>query len=137
MPYEDEELENTDLGPEMNALTGAVIGACIEMHRQLGAGLDESNYEEALRIELDLRKIPFVRQPIVSVGYKGHVVGQRRLDFIIDGKLVHELKAVEELAPVHTAQVLTYLKITQLKLGLLVNFNTAVLKNGIKRIIRT
>ena len=86
-------------------------------------------------IELRLRNIPFARQVIVQVGYKDEVIGEKRLDLIIANRLVVELKAIEQLAPVHSAQMRTYLKITRCRLGLLINFNVPVLKDGIKRII--
>jgi GxxExxY protein len=121
---------------EFDALTGNVIGAAIEVHRQLGPGLDEGLYENALAIELRLRGIKFSRQVIVPVVYRGEAIGEKRLDLVIEGRLVVELKAVEQLASVHKAQVLTYLKITGLRLGLLINFNVPALKEGIKRIIR-
>jgi GxxExxY protein len=92
-------------------------------------------YEEALSVELNLRNIPFTRQVIIGVNYKDYAVGEGRLDFLAGGKLVVELKAVDTLAPIHAAQVLSYLKATGLRLGLLINFNTSILKNGLKRII--
>ncbi|MGB4861397.1 MAG: GxxExxY protein [Tepidiformaceae bacterium] len=121
-----------------DALATAVIGAAIEVHRSLGAGYLESVYEQAMAIEFAIRGIDFARQPIFEVNYKGEPVGQDRLDFLVGGLLVVELKAVTELAPIHTAQVISYLKATGLKLGLLINFNVQVLsKGGIKRIIRS
>ena len=87
----------------------AVIGAAIEVHRVLGAGFLESVYQEALDVELQLRKIPFVSQKIVAVKYKGSKVGEGKLNFLVGSNLVVELKAVENLAPIHTAQVLSYL----------------------------
>ncbi len=120
---------------EVDKLAYAVIGAAIEVHRVLGAGFLESVYQEALDIELQLRKIPFVSQKIVAVNYKGSKVGEGKLDFLVGSNLVVELKAVENLAPIHTAQVLSYLKMTSYPLGLLINFNVPILKQGIKRII--
>src|SRR3972149_10571835 len=116
-------------------LAKAVIGAAIEVHRVLGPGYLESVYEEALAVELNLRGVAFERQKRMSVDYKGHAVGEGRLDLLVDGCLIVELKAVEALAPIHTAQVISYLKATQLPLGLLINFNVPLLKEGIKRII--
>jgi len=113
----------------------AAIGAAIEVHRVLGPGYLESVYEEALAVELNLRGIPFERQKTVAVNYKGHAVGEGRLDLLVDSRLVVELKAVEALAPIHTAQVMSYLKTMRLPLGLLLNFNVPLLKTGIKRII--
>ena len=115
-------------------LTQKVIGACIEVHRELGAGLLESAYEECLCCELSLRDIPYQRQLSLPVTYKG-----RRLDcgyvvdLIVDQKVLLELKAVEELHPVFDAQLLTYLRLANLRVGLIVNFNVPVLKDGIRR----
>jgi GxxExxY protein len=120
---------------ELDLFAHEVIGAAIEVHRLIGPGYLESVYEEALSVELNLRNIPFTRQVIISVNYKDHAVGEGRLDFLVGGKLVVELKAVDTLAPIHTAQVLSYLKATGKRLGLLINFNTSILKNGLKRVI--
>ena len=111
-----------------------VIGAAIEVHRQLGPGYLESVYEEALAVELTLRGIPFARQVGFALDYKGHKIGEGRMDLLVDSCLVVELKAVEELAPIHTAQTISYLKATKHRLALLINFNVPVLKAGIKRI---
>jgi GxxExxY protein len=111
-----------------------VIEAAIEIHRHLGPGYIESVYEEALAVELTLLGIPFARQVEFGLDYKGHLVGKGRLDFLVDGCLIVELKAVEELAPIHTAQCISYLKCNQRRLALLINFNVPVLKAGIKRI---
>ena len=136
MPYEGEEPPVWEPDDELNGLTERVIGAGIEVHRRLGPGLDEGSYSAALAIEFRLRDIPFVREVVVDIPYKGEIVGKRRLDFIVGGRLIAELKVVVELTELHKAQVRTYLKITGLELGLLMNFETAVLKDGIKRIIR-
>ncbi|MFH0882360.1 MAG: GxxExxY protein [bacterium] len=122
-------------GEKIDALAHAVIGAAIEVHRVLGPGYLESVYEEALAVELELRGIRFERQKGMSVDYKGHAVGEGRLDLLVDGCLLVELKTVESFAPIHSAQVMSYLKAMQLPLGLLINFNVPLLKNGIKRII--
>jgi GxxExxY protein len=119
----------------VNQLSHAVIGAAIEVHRLLGPGYLESVYEQALCVEFEIRGIPFVRQQLVSVEYKGHKIAESRLDILVGGVLVVELKAVSELAPVHTAQIISYLKATSNKLGLLINFNVPTLKDGIKRIV--
>ena len=136
MPYDDEDLPYLGPDPELDALARQVIGAAIEVHRKLGPGLDEALYEAALCVEFRLQNIPFARAVVVDVYYKGEKIGYKRLDFIVTGKLIVELKSVETLTALHKAQVLTYLKITGLKLGLLINFNTILLKDGIKRIIR-
>ena len=112
-----------------------VIGAAIEVHRNLGPGFLETVYEEAVCVELSLRNIAFARQIAFSVDYKGHPVGMSRLDLLVDQCLPVELKAVEGLAPVHIAQALSYLKVTKHRLALLINFNVAVLKDGIKRVV--
>lgn len=124
-----------DPGPALNRLTEQVIGAAIEVHRLLGPGLLESAYEEALCIELTLRQVPFVRQPSVDLSYKGHPVGKSRLDLLVADEVVVELKAVDALADVHKAQVIAYLRATGHRLGLLINFNVSVLRDGIKRLI--
>lgn len=130
-----EDAERRGLGEEISQLSGAVIGAAIEVHRALGPGFLESVYEEALCVELQLRMISFIRQPIVAVEYKGQQVGEGRLDLLVNNTLIVELKAVESLAPIHSAQVLSYLKMTGHPLALLINFNVPVLKNGIRRLI--
>ncbi|MBI5426744.1 MAG: GxxExxY protein [Nitrospinae bacterium] len=120
---------------EIDELAHTVIGAAIEVHRVLGPGYLENVYEEALAVELRLRNIPYERQKGLAVDYKGHAVGEGRLDLLVGGRLLVELKAVEALAPVHTAQVISYLKVLRLPLGLLINFNVSALKGGIKRIV--
>lgn len=114
----------------LNQLTHNVIGAAIEVHRQLGPG-----YLEALAIEFAFRKIPCHRQYPVCVSYRGQAVGEARLDFLIEDRLILELKAVENLLPVHTAQVISYLKATHCTYGLLINFNVEVLTKGIRRLV--
>lgn len=120
--------------PVADELCRRVIGAAIEVHRELGPGYLESLYEEALAIELGARGVPFERQPEVTVRYRGLDVGHGRLDFLVGQRLIVELKAVDGLLPIHSAQVISYLRATSLHLGLLVNFNVPVLKSGIKRI---
>ena len=111
-----------------------VIGTAIEVHRHLGSGYLESVYEEALAVELTLGGIPFARQVVFALDYKGQKVGEGRMDFLVDGGLIVELKAVEALAPIHIAQAISYLKATKYRLALLINFNVPVLKDGIKRV---
>mgnify|MGYP001074191660 CR=1 FL=1 len=120
---------------DVDELARRVIGAAIEVHRHLGPGFLESVYEEALCVELELRQIPFDRQRSISVDYKGRSVGQGRLDLLVGDKLLVELKAVDRLAPIHNAQVISYLKATRMHLGLLINFNVPLLKDGVRRII--
>jgi GxxExxY protein len=112
---------------ELDRLAHEVIGAAIEVHRILGPGFLESVYEEALCVELRLLTIPFERQVPVPVIYKGVEIGQGRLDLLVRGKLVVEIKTVETLAPIHKAQAISYLKAIGLQLALLINFNTLVL----------
>lgn len=120
---------------ELDMLARRVIGAAIEVHRHLGPGFLESIYEEALAVELDLLAIPFARQVGMEICYKGGCVGQYRLDFLVDQRLVIEIKAIEGFTAVHEAQLLAYLKATKLHLGLLINFNTHRLRDGVRRLI--
>ena len=121
---------------EINDLTGEVIGAAIEVHKALGPGLLESIYEECICIELDSKEIAYERQKIVPIEYKGVGLDSAyRLDLLVANKLIVELKACENIEPIHEAQLLTYLKLTGNKVGLLINFNVAVLKDGIKRLV--
>jgi GxxExxY protein len=116
------------------SLTRAIIGAGIEVHRALRPGLLESVYQACLSRELELRAIPFRQQVDIPVTYKGvELECGYRIDFIVSDKVVVELKSVQEILPVHEAQLLTYLHLTGVRIGLLINFNVAVLKNGIRR----
>ena len=120
----------------INDLTGAVIGAAIEVHKVIGPGLLESTYEVCLCHELKLRKFSLERQKELPVEYKGvRLDCGYQLDIIIAGKLIVELKACDRLLPIHEAQLLTYLKLTGIKTGLLINFNVPILKDGIKRMV--
>lgn len=120
---------------DINEITGQIIGAAIEVHKTIGPGLLEEIYEDCLCI-VARRKIPFERQKEIAIEYKGvKLDNQYRLDLIVYDKVVVELKTVDELAPIHDAQLLTYLKLTGLKVGLLINFNVPVLKEGIKRLV--
>jgi GxxExxY protein len=117
-------------------LTGQIIGAAIEVHRELGPGLLESAYQACLAREFSLRNLPFEQEKPLPVEYKGTRVDcGYRLDFIVAGKVVVELKAVDAVQKVHEAQLLTYLKLTGCRVGLLINFNVPVLKDGIKRMV--
>ncbi len=126
---------NTEPDKSLDELASLVIGAAIEVHRHLGPGYLESLYEEALGIELSERRINFRRQHPAPVMYKRKPVGEGKIGMFVADRLVVELKAVEMLTPVHKAQVISYLKATKLKLGLLINFNVSVLREGIQRII--
>jgi GxxExxY protein len=120
---------------ELEDLTSKVISAAIEVHKALGPGLLESAYEGCLCRELDLRGMDYERQKDLPVEYKGVKLNcGYRLDIVVAGKLIVELKACDALKPIHEAQLLTYLKLTGLKIGLLINFNVPFLKMGIRRI---
>lgn len=108
---------------ELDAVASRVIGAALEVHRQLGPGLLESLYEEALYVELKLRGIGVERQKPLAVIYKGRPIGEHRLDFLVETRLIVELKAVERFLPIHRAQLISYLRTARLSLGLLINFN--------------
>ena len=115
-------------------LTERIIGAAIEVHRTLGPGLLESVYEECLCHELGLRDLKFERQVALPLQYKGISVSVGyRADIIVEGAILLELKAVERLLPVHEAQLLTYLRLSGMRVGMLLNFNTSVMKHGIVR----
>ncbi len=111
---------------ELNRLTHEIIGAAIEVHRVLGPGLLEALYEEALCVELTLRRVPFTRQQQIDLSYKGHSIGKGRLDLLVDNTVVVELKSLEKLLDVHAAQMVSYLRTTGYHFGLLINFNVAV-----------
>ncbi len=112
-----EKQELTEPSTELDALAHRVIGAALEVHRLLGPGFLESVYEQALCVELTLRGVRFVRQVPVSVAYQGHEVRQARLDLLVGERLVVELKIVEAFAPIHIAQILSYLRASRLRLG--------------------
>ena len=119
-----------------NKLSNEIIGAAIEAHRHLGPGLLESAYEECLCRELSIRQIAFERQKALPVFYKGIKLDcGYRLDIVVKNLVIIELKAVNKIIPIHDAQLLSYLKLSKLKLGLLINFNVTLLKNGLKRIV--
>ena len=115
-------------------LTHTIIGCAIEVHRELGPGLLEVTYEEALCIELTAANLPYKRQVRVPVLYKGHLIGEHRPDLVVSEKVVIEIKSVETLHAVHQAQTLAYMRVLHLPVGLLVNFNSAVLRTSIRRL---
>jgi len=120
----------------MKEITDKIIGAAIEVHKTIGPGLLESAYEECQAHEMRLRGLHFERQVPLAVAYKGMTLDcGYRLDFLVEKAVVLELKAVDALQPIHEAQVLTYLKLGGWTIGLLINFNVPVLKNGIKRVV--
>ena len=119
-----------------NEITHAIIGAAIEVHRTLGPGLLESAYASCLAMEMQLRGLHFEKEKELPVVYKETKLEcGYRADFLVEGRVIVELKAVEALAPVHEAIVLTYLKLSGCRVGLLINFNTMVLKDGIRRFV--
>lgn len=120
---------------EINHLTETIIGLAIEVHRHLGPGLSEVAYERALSIELTESRIPFHRQVGIPVVYKGEIVAEYRPDFVVADLVLVEVKSVERLIAVHRAQMLTYLRVTGRELGLLLNFNEPLLKDGIQRVV--
>jgi len=123
---------------DINSITGDIIAAAIEVHRHLGPGLLESAYEVCLCHELSIRGIPFQRQRELPVVYKGlRLDAGYRIDVLAEGTVIVELKAVEALAPIHSAQLLTYLRLTGCNVGLLINFNVVLLKDGLKRLINS
>ncbi len=120
----------------MDELTQKIIGAAIEVHKAVGPGLLESAYEERLAREMDIRNLKFERQVAVPLDYNGITLDSAyRLDFLVEKKVVVELKAVETLQAIHEAQLLTYLRLGHWPVGLLMNFNVPVLKSGIKRLV--
>lgn len=121
---------------DINKTTEAIIGAVIEVHRHLGPGLLESAYEECLCEELLLRKIPFKRQLALPVAYKSKKLDiGYRIDLLVNDEVVVELKTVESILPIHEAQTLRYMRLGGWQIGLILNFNVTVLKNGIKRLV--
>jgi GxxExxY protein len=128
--------EGTEQAEVDAALSGQVIGAAIEVHRALGPGLLESSYQACLSHELTLRGLAWVRQKEIPLRYKDvRVHSAYRIDLLVEGRLVVEVKATEALTPIHRAQVLTYLKLLHLRLGLLINFNVEVLARGVRRVV--
>lgn len=120
----------------LNSLSGEVIGAAIEVHKDLGPGLLESTYEASLQHELKLRGIASVRQLVLPIKYKDLLVPEAyRIDLLVENCLVIELKTVEALVPIHSAQLLTYLRMSDTHLGPLINFYTVRLTDGIKRLV--
>jgi GxxExxY protein len=121
---------------QLEAIATQVVDAALCVHRELGPGLLESAYEMALCRELNLRDLTFERQKAMPVSYKGTALDcGYRIDVLVEDAIVIELKAVEQLAPIHEAQLFTYLKLAGCHIGFLINFNTRLLKNGLKRIV--
>src|SRR5690242_11326262 len=118
--------------PERDPLTEKIIGCALEVHKTLGPGLLESTYESALGVEFQLEKINFERQLIVPITYKNQSVGDYRLDLLVEKSVIVEIKSVDRFDPIFEAQLLAYLKITGIKRGLLLNFNSRLLKDSIR-----
>jgi GxxExxY protein len=135
--FTTENTESTEnLGSSFNNLTKAIIGGAIAVHRELGPGLLESAYEACLVFELLDRRLSVERQKPMPVIYRGVTVDcGYRIDLLVDGSIIVELKAVERLEPIHEAQVLSYLKLSGCKIGLLINFNVRTLRQGIRRLV--
>jgi GxxExxY protein len=123
------------LSDELEDLIETVLGCCLTVHRELGPGLLEGIYSRAAQAELEAKGIRFEAEKSVPVHYRSRVLCSQRLDLLIDGRVVLEIKSVDALHPIHVAQVLTYLRITGARVGLLVNFNVPALKQGIRRLI--
>ena len=126
---------STRLSDELEDLIHRVIGCCIDVHRALGPGLLESIYSRAVCIELGAQRIDFEREKLIPVSYRDQLLCSQRVDIVVEKQLVLEIKSVERLHPVHHAQVLTYLRVSKLPVGLLMNFNVAVLREGLDRIV--
>lgn len=129
-----EGLGDTDLG-RLERLTSRIIGAAIEVHHALGPGLLEPLYERALCIELDTRQMRYIRQIAVPAYYKGHPLGQYRVDLVVEDAIVVEVKSVINMPSVFETQILTYLRLTGMRVGLLINFNSRLLAHGVRRFV--
>jgi len=120
---------------DLNTLSGRIIGACIEVHRHLGPGLLESVYADCLSHELKLRTLRFRREVVIPVNYKGICFDTKlKADMIVEDTIILELKSVKEMLPIYEAQIMSYLALSKLPLGLLLNFNVALMKEGIYRL---
>jgi GxxExxY protein len=128
-------MDKAAIPAELNQLAERIIGCAIEVHRQLGPGLLESIYEAALAWELQRSGLRVLRQASVPVLYKGQTLGELRLDLLVEEALIVEVKSVERDDPLFRAQLLSYLRLTQKRVGLLLNFNTGLLKDGITRLV--
>ncbi len=120
---------------DTDQLTQRIIGCAIEVHQVLGPGLLESVYESAMAMELEFQKMGFRQQVLVPIQYRGRLIGEHRIDLIVENTVVVELKSVERFDRVFEAQILTYLRLTNLKTGLLINFNSRMLHEGVKRFV--
>ena len=121
------------LPADVEALIRDTIGCCIAVHRTLGPGLLETIYSRAIALELGAARIAFERERTYPVTYRGELLCEQRLDFVVGGRIVLEIKSVEHLTTLHDAQLLNYMRVAQLRAGLLMNFNVPVLKDGLRR----
>ena len=121
---------------DINKITERIIGCAIEVHRVLRCGLFEATYRSALAIEFEAAGLSYVREATAPAMYKGQLLGSYRIDFIVEDRVIVEVKSVERMNPVFETQVITYLGVTKKRLGLLINFNSRLLKDGVQRIIR-
>lgn len=120
---------------DLNKISDRIIGCAIEVHRNLGAGLSENIYQKALCMELKLAGLNIEFEKAINVNYRDEMIGQFRIDIVVEDKIILELKSVERYDPLFEAQLLSYMKLGGFKLGLLINFNNKLFKDGIKRII--
>lgn len=125
----------TPLSEELEAVVHRTIGCCIEVHKALGPGLPERAYKRAICLELSAEGISFEAEKRYSVFYRDRLMCEKRVDLVVEAQLVLEIKSVEQLAPVHRAQLRSYLRISKLPVGMLMNFNVAVLPDGMKRMV--
>ena len=123
------------LSDELEQVVQRTIGCCIDVHRGLGPGLSEVVYVAACCVELEEKKIPFEREKALPVVYRGRTLCHQRVDILVSGRLVVEVKAVDRIHPVHIAQTVSYLRLTGSKVGLIVNFNVESLRHGIRRVV--
>jgi len=131
-----ESTESTEMKSNINEITDVIIGAAIAVHKELGPGLLESAYEACLTFELADQKVKIERRKGLPIKYRGVQLDcGYRIDLLVEDKVVVELRAVQRLEPIHEAQLLSYLKLSGCKVGLLINFNVKVLKDGIKRLV--
>lgn len=123
------------LPADLEKLAEATIGICLTVHRELGAGMSESVYARACRLELEASELPYEAEKPVPIRYRGRLITTQRIDLVVDRRLIVELKSVDRIHPVHLAQAVSYLRATNLRIALVVNFNVAVLKQGIRRVV--
>ena len=123
------------LSDELEELIYRTIGCCITVHRALGPGLLETIYTRAICLELEAENISFEWEKLYPVIYRGRLLCQQRLDFVVEGQLALEIKSVDQLNPIHAAQLLSYLRVAKLSAGLLMNFNVPILQDGLRRIV--